>query len=31
VRVLNSRSLAVWVREHGRWVLIAFQPTKYPG
>jgi ketosteroid isomerase-like protein len=31
VRVLNSRSLAVWVREHGSWVLIAFQPTKYPG
>ena len=31
VRVLNSRSLAVWVREHGSWVLLAFQPTKYPG
>ena len=30
VRVLNSRSLAVWVREHGSWVLLAFQPTKYP-
>ena len=30
VRVLNSRSLAVWVREHGRWLLLAFQPTKYP-
>ena len=30
VRVLNSRSLAVWVRENERWVLLAFQPTKYP-
>ena len=30
VRVLNSRSLAVWVREDGNWVLLAFQPTKYP-
>ncbi len=30
VRVLNSRSLSVWVRENGRWVLLAFQPTKYP-
>jgi ketosteroid isomerase-like protein len=30
VRVLNSRSLAVWVRENGNWVLLAFQPTKYP-
>ena len=30
VRVLNSRSLAVWVRENGRWLLLAFQPTKYP-
>ncbi|HEX9041067.1 MAG TPA: nuclear transport factor 2 family protein [Trebonia sp.] len=29
-RVLNSRSLAVWVREDGNWVLLAFQPTKYP-
>ena len=29
-RVLNSRSLAVWVREHVGWVLLAFQPTKYP-
>ena len=29
-RVLNSRSLAVWVRENGAWVLLAFQPTKYP-
>jgi ketosteroid isomerase-like protein len=29
-RVLNSRSLAVWVREHGNWTLLAFQPTKYP-
>ena len=31
VRVLNSRSLAVWVREDGHWALLAFQPTKYPG
>jgi len=30
LRVLNSRSLAVWVRENGGWVLLAFQPTKYP-
>jgi ketosteroid isomerase-like protein len=29
-RVLNSRSLAVWVREQVGWVLLAFQPTKYP-
>ena len=29
-RALNSRSLAVWVREDGKWVLLAFQPTKYP-
>ena len=29
-RVLNSRSIAVWVRENGNWVLLAFQPTKYP-
>jgi hypothetical protein len=29
-RVLNSRSLAVWVRENERWVLLAYQPTKYP-
>jgi ketosteroid isomerase-like protein len=31
LRVLNSASLAVWVRENGRWVLLAYQPTKYPG
>jgi ketosteroid isomerase-like protein len=30
-RVLNSSALAVWAREDGRWVLLAFQPTKYPG
>ena len=30
LRVLNSRSLAVWVRENGSWLLVAFQPTKYP-
>jgi hypothetical protein len=30
-RVLNSRALAVWGRENGNWVLLAFQPTKYPG
>ena len=29
-RALNSRSLAVWVREDGNWALLAFQPTKYP-
>ena len=29
-RVLNSKSLAVWVRENGSWLLVAFQPTKYP-
>ncbi|HEY6493540.1 MAG TPA: nuclear transport factor 2 family protein [Trebonia sp.] len=29
-RVLNSRSLAVWVRENGNWVLLAYHPTKYP-
>ena len=29
-RVLNSRSLAVWVRENGNWRLLAFHPTKYP-
>jgi len=29
-RVLNSRSLAVWVREEGSWALLAYQPTKYP-
>jgi Domain of unknown function (DUF4440) len=29
-RVLNSRSLAVWVRENERWVMVAYQPTKYP-
>jgi hypothetical protein len=28
--VLNSRSLAVWVREDGDWMLLAYQPTKYP-
>jgi Domain of unknown function (DUF4440) len=30
LRVLNSRSLSVWGREDERWVLLAFQPTKYP-
>jgi ketosteroid isomerase-like protein len=29
-RVLNSSALAVWVREGEKWVLLAFQPTKYP-
>lgn len=29
-RKLNSRSLAVWVRENGNWALLAYQPTKYP-
>ena len=30
-RVLNSKALAVWVRDGERWLLLAFQPTKYPG
>jgi ketosteroid isomerase-like protein len=30
MRVLNSKTLSVWVPEDGRWVLLAFQPTKYP-
>ena len=30
MRALNSRSLAVWVRENESWVLLAYQPTKYP-
>jgi ketosteroid isomerase-like protein len=30
MRALNSRSIAVWVREDGNWALLAFQPTKYP-
>ena len=30
MRALNSRTLAVWVREDGNWALLAFQPTKYP-
>jgi ketosteroid isomerase-like protein len=29
-RVLNNKSLSVWAREDGRWVLLAYQPTKYP-
>lgn len=29
-RVLNSRSLSVWVRDNGSWMLLAYQPTKYP-
>jgi len=29
-RVLNSKSLAVWGRENESWVLLAYQPTKYP-
>lgn len=29
-RVLNSRAIAVWGRENENWVLLAFQPTKYP-
>jgi ketosteroid isomerase-like protein len=29
-RVLNSSALAVWVRENDTWLLLAFQPTKYP-
>ena len=30
MRVLNNKSLSVWVAEDGRWVLLAYQPTKYP-
>jgi ketosteroid isomerase-like protein len=30
-RALNSKALAVWVRDGERWLLLAFQPTKYPG
>jgi ketosteroid isomerase-like protein len=30
MRALNNKTLSVWVREDGRWVLLAFQPTKYP-
>ncbi len=30
LRVLNSKTLSVWVRAGGSWQLIAFQPTKYP-
>ena len=29
-RVLNNRSLAVWVRAEDNWTLLAYQPTKYP-
>jgi ketosteroid isomerase-like protein len=29
-RILNSRTLAVWTREGEKWLLLAFQPTKYP-
>jgi ketosteroid isomerase-like protein len=29
-RVLNSAVLSVWVREGDGWVLLAFQPTKFP-
>ena len=30
LRVLNSRALSLWGRENGSWVLLAFQPTRYP-
>jgi hypothetical protein len=30
LRKLNSKCLSVWVRDGGRWALLAFQPTKYP-
>jgi ketosteroid isomerase-like protein len=30
LRALNSRALAVWVREGDNWLLLAWQPTKYP-
>ena len=29
-RVLNSSALAVWAREGEKWMLLAFQPTRYP-
>jgi ketosteroid isomerase-like protein len=29
-RVLNNKSLSVWVRAGDRWQLLAYQPTKYP-
>jgi len=29
-RVHNSSALAVWVREGEKWMLLAFQPTRYP-
>jgi ketosteroid isomerase-like protein len=29
-RTLNSRCLAVWMREDGGWALVAWQPTRYP-
>jgi ketosteroid isomerase-like protein len=29
-RVLNCKSLAVWGRADESWVLLAYQPTKYP-
>jgi hypothetical protein len=30
LRVLNSKTLSVWVRSGADWKLLAFQPTKYP-
>jgi ketosteroid isomerase-like protein len=30
-KTLNSRAVAVWVSEDGRWRLAAFQPTPIPG
>jgi ketosteroid isomerase-like protein len=29
-RILNSSALAVWAREGEKWMLLAYQPTKYP-
>jgi ketosteroid isomerase-like protein len=29
-RVLKNKSLSLWAREDGRWVLLAYQPTKCP-
>ena len=29
--VLANRAMAVWVREHERWLLLAYQPTVLPG
>jgi ketosteroid isomerase-like protein len=30
LRILNNASLSVWVREGDSWLLLGYQPTKYP-